>query len=91
MKKGFNVRTYDISRIEKLKAKYDIKMAVHEKNLHQDNCYSNYVMKPSNIVDPAWVKMFARKGRLVKFITKQREKWLLCQQQFKNLLLMKRL
>ena len=48
-------------------------MTEDEKNLHQDNCYGNYVMKSSDAVDPAWAKNLVRKERLGKYITKQRE------------------
>ena len=44
-----------------------------EKNLYQDHCYSNYVMKSSDAVDPAWAKIFVREERFAKYIPKQSE------------------
>ena len=91
MKMQFNIWTYDISRIKKLKAKYNIKMADDEKNLHQGNCYGNYVMKSSDAVDPACAKSLREKEDLQSILPSTEKKWQLCQQQIKNLFLMKRL
>ena len=56
MNKEFDVVTYGTGRIEKLKGKYDIKMIDDEKNLHQDNCFGNYVIKSFGAFDLAWTK-----------------------------------
>ena len=67
MKKGFNIQTYDTGRTENLKAKYDIKIIDDEENLHQDNCFGNWVIKSFGAVD------FVRSERLAKHINKLRK------------------
>lgn len=52
-KKGFNIRTYDMSQVEKLKRMYDIKLTDDQKNLYQDICYGNNLIKSSDAVFPA--------------------------------------
>lgn len=74
IKEEFYVRTYHISQIEKLKAKYGIKMIDDEKNIHQDICYGNL----RNLRNLLMLLILhgqkrKRKERLVKYITKQRE------------------
>ena len=66
-------------------------MADDEKNLHQGNCYGNYVMKSSDAVDPACAKSLREKEDLQSILPSTEKKWQLCQQQIKNLFLMKRL
>lgn len=62
-----------MSQVEKLKRMYDIKLTDDQKNLYQDICYGNNLIKSSDAVFPAQTKSFSRKGRLVKYIARQKE------------------
>ena len=73
MEKGFDIRTYDSSRINKVIAKYAIKMTTDEETLYRDNCFGDYTWKSSDRVDPAWAKNQARKGRLARYAEKVNE------------------
>ena len=64
MEKKLNVWKHDISRIKKLKTKYDMKVNDDEKNLHQDNCYGRYMVKYFDVLDPAWANYFWEKKDL---------------------------
>ena len=68
MEKGFDIRTYDSSRINKVIAKYAIKMTTDEETLYRDNCFGDYTWKSSDRVDPAWAKNQARMERPAQLI-----------------------